>query len=990
MSIYNNNLIKILCVIQSKLYFLDFSSDKSYIYFNQIHLNQQYYNNKHYILKKRDIKQVCSYGKSSVLLIYNNKNNRLKNVVLLFLSKTNKTLFQSTLFMKPNDNNYLILHKKNIIKHILDNNNSFYCWMAQKFNNKLVKHSFYYTVNSIFALSKFFNQQFNHSKIELINAISFDLIINAFDLLFFSLSRITNHKEIALLQEREKISKKEMSYLSRRRKKIHIKHREIKIIKKQPISIPNQSINNLSVNKSSESFSKTEISLGENNSLTLSQIPYPKTKRYKFEISIHKYFCSRKINYIFFTSKGIFTISNYSNQQHQQGEEGFSIDNVQISSDLPEYALTNTIRIDTIKFDSNRIVIHLLNQNKEKTLTFDFIKKIDKFVFKSLAYNFLLADLKKETLGKYLGLNVTVITWNLANIPLPNSMISCFNKQELETVDLFVIGVQECSYWKKSEWQKHLRNLLHHYGFECIASVEMWQMFEIAFIRSNLAKFVDNVYTDSKAMGFGNMVGNKGGMVIAFKYLGYQFVFVNCHLAPKPYKVLERNRMIKNLTKLIRLPNMPIVDFDVAADYMFWFGDLNYRIDYPFNETLAILEKSKGLSGIKKLLSKDQLIKQRRDNNIFYNFIEPEIIFFPTYRREKKQEKNISMETIQKNRDFINKYHNYVSHSLTIDDPKSLDKGMNEDSLIDQDLIINTNLTKEKTEPKIKINKINTFNLSSSINNIFEEEKNEDSFGSSSHKSNSWESSNDKSKKINSTREPTDTLNIDDIIEETKTWEIRQYSNKQNQSPSWCDRILLKTQRKVDVLFYSSLSDIRHSDHLPVEAKYTLSLTAPIVKNYKFFKINQDKIGFYQFKSFSLLCNLINLFSEELEIDVGFPFHIELSAYFELISSPTTTKSHIIRNNKMLEKQPIKFPGINLPFHQLLLDYPHGKALNVFFVIKLVFENSKHIIDAGYGKYSLEYVELSQKSALNHDFTVDLFLHTRKIGQISFFADYSI
>ena len=135
---------------------------------------------------------------------------------------------------------------------------------------------------------------------------------------------------------------------------------------------------------------------------------------------------------------------------------------------------------------------------------------------------------------------------------------------------------------------------------------------------------------------------------------------------------------------------------------------------------------------------------------------------------------------------------------------------------------------------------------------------------------------------------------------------------------------------------------------------------------------------------------MINLFSEELEIEICFPFYIELSVYFELITSPTITKSHTIRNNKMIEKQPIKFPGINLPFHQLLLDYPHGKALNIFFVVKLVFENSKHKIDAGYGKYSLEYVELSQKLALNHDFTIDLFLHTRKMGEISFLADYSI
>lgn len=993
MSIYNNNLIKIICVIQSKLYFLVFSSDKAYIYFNQIHLNKQYYNNKNYILKKRDIKKVSSYGKSSVVLIYNNKNNQIKNIFLSFLSKTDKTIFQSTLFMKLSDNSIApILHKKKIFKHILDNDNFFCRWMIQKFNYKLIKHSLYYTVNSIYILSNFFNEQFNHSNIDLINVLHFSLIIDMFDLFFSSFTRITNHREIALLQQREKILKREMTYLSKRRKKIHIKHKEIKTINKKPIPIPNKTNSIvLSSSKSSESTSKNEISLGENNSLIISQIPYPKTKRYKFEISINKYFCSRKINYIFFTSKGIFTISNYSNQQPQQGEAGFSVDNVQISTDLPQYSLSNTNKIDTVKFDSNRVIIHLINQNKEKILTFDFIKTIDKFVFKSLAYNFLLADLKKETLGKYLGLNVTVITWNLSNIPLPNSMISCFNKQELETVDLFVIGVQECSYWKKSEWQKHLRNLLQHYGFECIASVEMWQMFEMAFIRKNLAKFVDNVYTDSKAMGFGNMVGNKGGMVIAFKYLGYQFVFVNCHLAPKPYKVLERNKMIKNITKLIRLPNMPYVDFDVAADYMFWFGDLNYRIDYPFKETLDILIKCKGLSGIRKLLLKDQLIKQRRDNNVFYNFIEPEIIFFPTYRREKKQEKNISMETIKKNRECINQYHDYMSRSLTVDEPKALEINTNEDSLIEQDLIINTNSTREKTktEAKIKINKINTFDLTPSTKNIFEEEKNEDSFGSS-HQANSFENPNDKTLKINSTREPTDTINIDDIIEETKTWEIRQYSNKQNQSPSWCDRILLKTQRKVDVLFYSSLSDIRHSDHLPVEAKYTLSLTTPIVKNYKFFKRNQDKIGYYQFKSFSLLCNLINLFSEELEIEICFPFYIELSVYFELITSPTITKSHTIRNNKMIEKQPIKFPGINLPFHQLLLDYPHGKALNIFFVVKLVFENSKHKIDAGYGKYSLEYVELSQKLALNHDFTIDLFLHTRKMGEISFLADYSI
>ena len=78
-----------------------------------------------------------------------------------------------------------------------------------------------------------------------------------------------------------------------------------------------------------------------------------------------------------------------------------------------------------------------------------------------------------------------------------------------------------------------------------------------------------------------------------------------------------------------------------------------------------------------------------------------------------------------------------------------------------------------------------------------------------------------------------------------------------------------------------------------------------------------------------------------------------------------------------------------MPFHQLLLDYPHGKALNIFFVFKLVNSNSKRI-DIGYSKYSLEYIELSRKNALNHEIMIDVYFHTRKVGECFFSADYAI
>ena len=36
------------------------------------------------------------------------------------------------------------------------------------------------------------------------------------------------------------------------------------------------------------------------------------------------------------------------------------------------------------------------------------------------------------------------------------------------------------------------------------------------------------------------------------------------------------------------------------------------------------------------------------------------------------------------------------------------------------------------------------------------------------------------------------------------------YSNKNNQSPSWCDRIMVKTERDIQFLYYDSLKEVKH------------------------------------------------------------------------------------------------------------------------------------------------------------------------------------
>jgi len=242
--------------------------------------------------------------------------------------------------------------------------------------------------------------------------------------------------------------------------------------------------------------------------------------------------------------------------------------------------------------------------------------------------------MQREKLKNQMRLNVNVMTWNVAVIDVPNDLIKMMvTSKILENSDIFTFGVQECGIFKIKAWQKTVKTIAASYNFCEVKSIEMCQMFLMVFIKQDLLPFVENIEASYKPMGFAKIIGNKGGLVISFKLMGYNFVFVNCHLAPKPHKVLERNNHAKNLIKSIRVGDK-FCEFDTMADYLFWQGDLNYRVDYIYDEVLNELKQQ----NIRMLLTKDQLIKQRTTNQLFYNFQEADICFFPTYRRVKGTE----------------------------------------------------------------------------------------------------------------------------------------------------------------------------------------------------------------------------------------------------------------------------------------------------------------------------------------------------------------
>lgn len=75
-----------------------------------------------------------------------------------------------------------------------------------------------------------------------------------------------------------------------------------------------------------------------------------------------------------------------------------------------------------------------------------------------------------------------------------------------------------------------------------------------------------------------------------FNLFGTSFLFITCHLTAHQQKVEERNSDYKRISSYFSLPETS--DDKDNYDYVFWLGDLNYRVDLSREECNQLLMKS--------------------------------------------------------------------------------------------------------------------------------------------------------------------------------------------------------------------------------------------------------------------------------------------------------------------------------------------------------------------------------------------------------------
>mmetsp|Transcript_28320 Transcript_28320/g.84785 ORF Transcript_28320/g.84785 Transcript_28320/m.84785 type:complete len:987 (-) Transcript_28320:101-3061(-) len=240
-------------------------------------------------------------------------------------------------------------------------------------------------------------------------------------------------------------------------------------------------------------------------------------------------------------------------------------------------------------------------------------------------------------------LRVFIGTFNMGDEPPPDDFSSWFNclgmgsmTKDAVSYDLYAIGTQEQKL-KEDEWHQLIRKFIGP-EFEIVAKVSLQQIKLVVFIRQSLLNRISHVQTSTAATGIANTLGNKGAAAVSM-YIGTTSVcFVNCHLAASVEKITKRNENYRLILQKLQLGDKKLSMFDVTNQFhhVFWFGDLNYRVNLPISTVLAELQNAEKTGGNLAAMHKaDQLRQQRKKGHVLFGFHEEEITFKPTYRFKK-------------------------------------------------------------------------------------------------------------------------------------------------------------------------------------------------------------------------------------------------------------------------------------------------------------------------------------------------------------------
>ncbi|CAI2171072.1 6274_t:CDS:2, partial [Funneliformis geosporum] len=253
----------------------------------------------------------------------------------------------------------------------------------------------------------------------------------------------------------------------------------------------------------------------------------------------------------------------------------------------------------------------------------------------------------------------------------------------LEKPDIIAIGFQEFNEYPNaflninSEFRiKHCEGMIEKAIYNCTRE-RYYQVTRgifvglalVIYVRDELINQIKDVEVEE--IGVGPMwIGNKGAIMARLiisidpsREICNSVCFVCAHLAPHSHNVLKRNMDFQSIIQRLVFINNTIDeesfdDFDDNAftplverrksasykkyntmydnDYVFFFGDLNYRIEIDYFKdpslTMSRLMNLLNTNQHQLILPFDQLNIERKNGRVFNGFQEGDVKFSPTYK----------------------------------------------------------------------------------------------------------------------------------------------------------------------------------------------------------------------------------------------------------------------------------------------------------------------------------------------------------------------
>ncbi|KAJ3692573.1 hypothetical protein LUZ60_011668 [Juncus effusus] len=175
-----------------------------------------------------------------------------------------------------------------------------------------------------------------------------------------------------------------------------------------------------------------------------------------------------------------------------------------------------------------------------------------------------------------------------------------------------------------------------------IVGKQMVGIYISVWVCRKIRRHVNNLEVSPVGVGLMGYMGNKGSVSISMSFFQTRLCFVCSHLTSghktgdqqkrnsDVYEILQRTRFSSLLDsqKPLLIP---------SHDRIFWFGDLNYRLEMPDSQVRYFV----ALNQWDLLLNSDQLRKELKTGNTFEGWEEGEINFAPTYKYEINSEKYV-------------------------------------------------------------------------------------------------------------------------------------------------------------------------------------------------------------------------------------------------------------------------------------------------------------------------------------------------------------